>query len=195
MSAFPPEALGKADTGYATLRCRAKRDGLLKDCKALAGRLGDEAFKPAALKLADDFKLSLADYQPANLRNVFVDVRISFAAPGKSPQKLEPPHWVRTLDMTQLAAVFPAKAIVAGIFWGGGVVKCRVTHEGRLAACQLHSETAEGLGFGDATLKAASLLAMNPWATDGMPVDDAIIEAPIMLGLPAHRLTSSTRNP
>jgi TonB family protein len=182
-SAFPPEAVGKVDNGYATLRCGVRPDGLLKDCKAFA-HPEEGAFKLAALTLANDFKLSVADYDRSGLGGVTVDIPISFIAPGKPRPRLTAPQWVRSLDAATLAAIFPSKAIAAGISRGGGVVGCRATHEGRLADCQVVSETPEGLGFGEAVLKAADLMAMNPWTMDGAPVDDAVIELPITLALP-----------
>jgi len=184
VSTFPPEDVGKVTAGYATLRCKVRPDGSLRDCESLVAHPEDGAFKVAALKLAGDFKLSVAGRNPAELSDFFVDIPVSFTAPGNPAPRLTAPQWVRTLDTAQLVAVFPAKAIAAGVSRGRGVVKCRVTHEGRLADCQLVSENPEGLGFGEAVLKAANDMAMNPWSMDGAPVDDAVIELPITLALP-----------
>jgi len=186
-SVFPSEDVGKVDSGYAVLRCKIKPDGSLTRCDALTASPAASEFKLSALKLADSFKLSVADYEPRTLRGAFVDIPISFIAPGAASPRLTAPQWVSTLDEADLAAVFPAKARAAGVSRGGGVVKCRVTHEGRLVDCQLLSESPEGLGFGDAALKAADFLAMNPWSMDGAPVDDAIIQTPITLALPEHQ--------
>jgi len=184
-SAFPLRALGKIDSGYAILRCRVALTGLLINCNDLAESPPGVGFGAAALTLADRFVLSMADYKPAELKGVSVDIPVSFLAPGRPAPKLFAPEWVSTLDEADLAAVFPAKARATGVSRGGGVVKCRVTHEGRLVDCQLISETPDGLGFGEAVLKATNFIAMNPWSMDGAPVDDAIIQVPVTLALPA----------
>jgi len=189
-AAFPQQDVGKIDFGYAILRCRVKLDGLLTNCRTFVNGPDDGAFKPAARKLADDFKLSVADYDPADLKGASVDIPIAFVAPGKPTPKLTSPQWVRTLDPAALAAVYPSKAAAAGISRGSGVVRCRATHDGRLADCQVVSEDPVGLGFGEAGLKAADGIAMNPWTLDGAPVDDAVIELPITLARPASHTSA-----
>ena len=184
-AAFPRGEVGKVDFGYAMMRCKVKSSGLLADCDAFADRPVGGGFNRAALKLSDDFKLAVADYDPNDLRDVSVDIPVSLAAPGKPAPKITAPQWVRSLDPASLMAVFPRKAIAAGVSRGRGVVKCRVTHEGRLADCQVISETPEGLGFGEAVLKVADVMAMNPWTSEGAPVDDAIIQLPMTLALPS----------
>ena len=126
----------------------------------------------------------MADYKPAELKGVSVDIPVSFLATGRPAPRLVAPQWVSTLDAANLTVVFPREAVAAGVSRGGGVLKCRATHEGRLAECQVISESPEGLGFGQAVLKAADFMAMNPWSMDGAPVDDAVIQVPITLALP-----------
>jgi hypothetical protein len=194
-AAFPRGEIGKVDFGHATMRCRVRSNGLLTNCDAFADQPEGGGFKWAALKLADDFRLAVADYDPSSLRDVSVDVLVSITAPGKPAPKPTSPQWVRALDPASLLAVYPAKAMTAGVMRGRGVVECRVTHEGSLADCRVISEDPEGLGFGEAALKVAGLMAMNPWTSEGAPVDDALIRLPITLALPPPLASTPSAKP
>jgi len=143
-SVFPPEDLDKIDLGYVVLRCRMKPDGFLTHCDALTARPEAREFKLAALKLADDFKLSVADYEPRVLKQVSVEIPVTFAPPGAAHPKLDAPQWTHTLDAANLTAVFPDAARAAGVLRGGGVVKCHVTHEGRFGQLPVSQRDACG---------------------------------------------------
>src|SRR5258708_912855 len=82
-------------------------------------------------------------------------------APAATNAGITPPAWVRKPTGEDIARVYPARAVRAGIR-GRVVMKCGVTGEGLLADCAISEEAPLGEHFGDAALKLSPLFQMRP---------------------------------
>jgi hypothetical protein len=88
-------------------------------------------------------------------------------------------------DPETVQRLFPLAAVQAGYKTGLGVVSCTVAHTGMLTDCAVVREDPAGMEFGQAALAVAKVMQMNPWTTQGVPVDGAKVEVPIRLNLDA----------
>ena len=84
-----------------------------------------------------------------------------------------PPEWVKKPTPEELFAVFPGPALERGV-GGKVVIECEVAVDGTLRACDVISETPEGLGFGAAARAIAPQFLMRPRLVDGKPVASEI---------------------
>lgn len=177
-AAWPKGAEG-LDTGQAAIRCRLKGDGGLQSCDVISEIPKGKGFGKAAEALAEHFVVSLApgDAKVANL--VQVDVPVRFRAPGAGGRQLTKPRWIQMAQAEAVALAFPQAARKAGVRNGLGVVSCLVTAEGRLTDCQAVREDPVGLDFAASAMIVAGTMRMNPWTTEGEPVDAQRIRLPI----------------
>jgi TonB family protein len=182
--AFPRSAVGKVASAHVVLRCDFRSDGELMACDTISETPAGHGFDSAARSLATDFR-AYVNPKTDKLVNLKVDVPFDFRDPSEStpPMEVYDPLWLRGPD--DVAKLFPAAAVKAGLKTGRAQVACTVRHDGTLKDCAVVSEDPAGLGFGDAALKVASVMAMNPWTAQGTPVDGARIRLPVRLELPA----------
>ena len=182
--AFPSAEVGKVDLAHIVLRCSIRRSGELYACDMGTESPRRPDFSAAAKHLAKDFKLDVASYGAVPYWEAQVDFPITLIAPGKAgDSEITDPEWVRSIDPTKAQALYPTAAANAGVKTGRAVVACGVDHSGQLSGCQAISETPAGLGFGDAAVQIASVMAMNPWTLQGRPVEGEHIRLPLMLKL------------
>jgi TonB family protein len=186
-AAYPKSALGIA-AGHAVLRCRIKADGTLSLCDAVSEQPEDHGFAAAAKSLTQDFHVNVDPQLQALNRDgrVRLDLSFDFRNPNQAspPLGIQNPVWLKHFTAATVAEIYPAAAAKAGVKQGIGTVDCTVASDGTLADCVVAAEDPAGLGFGDAAVKAAAQLQMNPWTKQGAPVDGARIEVPIRLSEP-----------
>jgi hypothetical protein len=184
-AAYPKDAIGKIASGHVVLRCMMKTDGHLGECDHLSETPGGAGFTRAAESLVKDFKVNV-DPKLSRVEDYRIDVPFDFRDPSRSapPLEVQNPLWVRHVDPKQAAAVYPEAAIKAGYKSGVAVLACSVAHTGVLTGCMVDSEAPADVGFGEAALKIAAVMAMNPWTQQGEPVDGMTIRLPIRLVLP-----------
>jgi len=190
-AAFPQNAIGKVASAEVVLDCHVRiDDGGLTDCVANSTSPDSPAFSHAALQLSSAFKFSMVDL--ADFRGVRVQVPITFHDPSAPtvPPTIRSPVWIHEFDPGDLATIYPARAIAAGVRSGRGEVDCGVAHSGELIDCKVVAETPTGLGFDEATLKVAAQMAMSPWTADGEPVEGARIRFPVELDAPSKTAKS-----
>ena len=121
---------------------------------------------------------------PASTRVWTGLVPASARAPGRVPRALEPlreplapepamrpnavsrpPTWAETPRLAMPAA---ARNLLSE---GAAHIECIVTVEGRARACRLLQESVEGMGLGEAALKAEDTYRFHPRTIDGRPVE------------------------
>ncbi len=176
-AAWPKAAAGE-DNGQAALRCRLKDTGALRDCEVISELPRGKGFGKAALELSKHFSISLAEGDDKVARLVQVDVPFRFRPPGATTRQLRP-RWIQIAQAETLAAAYPEAARKDGVEAGVGYVTCTVTTEGRLSDCQAAREEPAGMDFAAAAIKVAATMRMNPWTTEGDPVDGQRIRLPI----------------
>ena len=184
MDAAFPKAAANVKIGHVVLRCGVARDGRLKDCQESVENPLGHGFATAAKAMAKAFRLNVDDYPDIHVWEAKVDLPVTFYAPGYAQSDpITDPFWTRMIDPTAAQRLFPGKAADAGVKSGRGVVDCVVDHAGQLTACQAVGESPAALGFGDAAVSVASVMAINPWTPQGRPVDGAHIRLPLVLKL------------
>ncbi len=180
--AYPAEA-GNAE-GYAVAHCQVVKFGGLSRCQITKETPTKLGFGNAALLLTRKFQLTPDLAKPRRGEDVWVDVPIRFAPPNRGEERMiDSPKWTYGFDAERAPKVFPPEAVAQGVSTGRGVVLCRVTVGGSLTNCQPQAAEPEGLGFSEAAALLASTMKMNPWSSDGAPVDGASVQIAIRLGL------------
>jgi TonB family protein len=189
-AAFPKSAIGKVPSAHVVLRCAFHEDGALKDCNAVSVEPEDHGFADAANRLSNGFK-AYVNPKTDKLANLRVDIPFDFRDPSRPspPTEVYDPVWLRSVNPAYVGKLFPAAAAQAGLKTGAATIDCSVQHDGTLKDCSVESENPAGMGFGDAALQVASVMAMNPWTAQGDPVDGARIRLPVRLELPADAPT------
>jgi outer membrane biosynthesis protein TonB len=184
--AFPKSAIGKTASAHVVMRCAFRDDGGLKDCEAISETPYGRGFAEAARSLTKSFRGDAAP-QRDKLPNLRIDLPFDFRDPSQPTPPIEvyDPIWLKRVNPQYVATLFPAAAVKAGLRTGKADVECSVQHDGTLKDCAVASEAPAGMGFGDAALKVAAVVAMNPWTAQGDPVDGARIRLPVRLELPA----------
>ena len=182
VSAYPAKAGGIA--GYAAAHCEVSRTGALSGCQLIAEDPPRKGFGEAALGLASRFKVSPEWATAPGHADLWVDVPVRFPAPGAAESRtVDAPYWVAGFDPNQAVKLFPPEAADKGVTSGEGFAKCVVAADGALTACAPDGGDADGLGFSQAAAKLASTMRMNPWTSDGAPVDGAIVRIGFRLNL------------
>ena len=87
------------------------------------------------------------------------------------------PQWVSRPTGDSLARAYPRSALRDGLS-GRGVVTCKVTAEGKLAACVVVEESSPG--FGQAALDMAHYFRMKPTTRDGQSVEGSTVRIPLV---------------
>lgn len=88
------------------------------------------------------------------------------------------PDWVQRPSGDDLAELYPKLAQIMNLA-GRTIMDCGVTAAGQMDACKITSEAPLGVGFGDATLRAATRFQMKPMTLDGAPVAGARVQIPM----------------
>jgi len=185
-AAFPKGAIGKTASAHVVLRCGFRDDGGLRSCDTVSETASDRGFADAARALTKDFR-AYVNPKKDKLSSLRVDIPFDFRDPSQPapPNEVYDPLWLKTINPAYVAQLFPAAAVKAGLRSGKADVECTVQHDGSLKDCTVVAEQPAGLGFGDAALTVAGVMAMNPWTAEGDPVDGARIRLPVRLELPA----------
>jgi TonB family protein len=171
--AYPKAALDAHASGEAAMRCNVKPDGALAGCVLARETPTGMGFGQAALALADQFRMkpeaiprpAPGEAEPA------VTVPIRWAI-------VEQPKWVRMPTGDQLADLYPAGARNR-LMPGEARIRCEVQADGTLANCSTLFEAPVGMGFADATLRAARYFRMEPVTLDGKPVAGGMVVIPL----------------
>lgn len=178
-TAWPKAAVGLA-FGQAALRCALTETGELRYCDVISETPRDKGFGKAALGLSKLFKVNVAPEDAKKFKSYKVDLPFRFRDPATpDARKLTKPRWIRSLSPEGMAEIYPEAAVKAGVKSGQSAVSCTVTASGELANCKAERETPAGLDFGAAAIKAAALMRMNPWTTEGDTVEGLQITLPI----------------
>lgn len=69
---------------------------------------------------------------------------------------------------------WPAEALEAGATSGSVALSCRAEADGKLADCQIDSETPTGAGFGAEALRAAARARLSPRTVEGASTDGRV---------------------
>ncbi|KSB89361.1 hypothetical protein AS593_13965 [Caulobacter vibrioides] len=174
-----PKAAEGLDNGQAALRCRLRATGALHDCEVISELPKGKGFGKAAMGLTEHFVVSLGEGDAKTAKLVQVDVPFRFRPPGSTTRQLSRPRWIQIARSEDLVRTYPEAARKAGVASGLGVVACTVTAEGRLVDCEASREEPAGLDFAAAAIIVAASMRMNPWTTEGDPVDGHRIRLPI----------------
>ncbi|CAN5300762.1 hypothetical protein BH10PSE4_BH10PSE4_27480 [soil metagenome] len=178
-AAWPANAKD-ASAGQVALRCELAKTGMLTGCDVISEIPAGRGFGKAARSLVPAFKVRFAPDQVKELRKYSVDVPFRFRTPSDTEgRKVTKPRWTRTLTPNGMAMVYPRAAVKAGILTGVGVVACTVDVHGGLTDCEVRREDPVGLDFGAAAIEAATAISMNPWSTEGEPMDGLKLVLPI----------------
>ena len=181
---FPPGAEGQGN-GKVQLTCQALADGRLRRCSVASETPHGLGFGDAARQLTSNFLVQVGAASPARPSD-FVSINFAFHDPDKHQlaRDVGQPTWIESFDPTHLAAVYPVRALAAGVKAGKATVACTVADDGRLFSCAPLDESPSGLGFGDAALKVAAELRMSAWSPTGEPTAGARIRLPVSLLAP-----------
>ena len=178
-AAWPANAKD-AGAGQVALRCELDKTGALAGCDVISEIPSNRGFGKAARSLAPDFKVRFSPDQTKELRKYSVDVPFRFRDPAApDARKLTKPRWIKTLTPEGMAMIYPQAAVKAGVYSGLGVVGCTIDVHGALTDCEVRREEPAALDFGAAAIEAAKLMSMNPWSTEGEPMDGLKIVLPI----------------
>jgi TonB family protein len=93
------------------------------------------------------------------------------------PHVIEHPDWIAGPSAQGLERYYPARALNNGIT-GQAFVRCAVNADGTLDGCVAQLESPAGLGFGPASVRAASKFRMRPLSIDGQSVSGAYVLIP-----------------
>ncbi|WGM37192.1 energy transducer TonB [Caulobacter sp. NIBR1757] len=177
-AAWPADRQG--DEAVVVLRCTMRRSGELEQCRAVND--ADKVLVGAARTLSERFRVRLTpeDARRAVRADVFVSLRF-FNPAGASGQerRVRAPEWIVTPEEKVVQAVYPDRAVEAGIFSGRGVADCLVAPDGTLADCRVAAERPDDAGFGEAAAQVAGQLRLNLWSQDGRPTAALRIRLPI----------------
>jgi TonB family protein len=180
--AYPARAAGVE--GYAVAHCEVQKNGNLSGCQLIKEAPENKGFGKAALMLAARFKVSPQWAQAPGHADLWVDVPIRFSAPGASGSRVvTSPYWLSGFDPDQSLRLFPPEAAAKGLTTGLGVAKCIVAEDGSLTDCGPDMASSDAPEFADVAVKLASTMRMNPWSSDGAPVDGAVIRLGVRLNL------------
>lgn len=182
-AAWPAKSTVKAAT--ASVRCRLNAKGDVRLCEVISESPKGQGFGRAAAKLAEEkFTVRVSVEEGKKFGDYSVDIPFRFRNPAEPDTRaVTRPKWIRALSPESVALVFPQAATAAGLSQGRGTINCMVEVTGALADCKPVSEEPVGMGFGEAALKAANYMTMNPWSTDGDPLGGLRVTLPIRLVL------------
>ncbi|MFN4288841.1 MAG: energy transducer TonB [Brevundimonas sp.] len=93
------------------------------------------------------------------------------AAETASPPEPQPtmPRVLGNVQYQDVTLFYPPLAMAEDV-QGVGIVECWVSEAGRFEDCRVVSESPEGYGFGEATIRLVSRYELEPARLDGVPV-------------------------
>jgi len=176
-AAYPAGMSGDARVMF---QCILQKDGAISVCKRLNGHPSDSKFTEAARELIPIFRMR-SEVDGKSIAGARVLLPIQLLDPKSTELRDSPvptrPTWSGVPGPELM--VYPPAARASGVTRGRGDVNCAIGKDGVMTDCRVTKETPEGLGFGEAALKAASGFVLNPWSYDGRPVEGARITLPI----------------
>ena len=191
-AAFPKGA-ARSEVGRVVLSCGVTPLGGLWPCQVATESPPGRGFGEAAKSLVSSFKLDASSYeQVGGISQVTLPILL-YAPGAELIDPITKPVWTRMIDPKTVQSLFPAKAATAGLKAGKGTVDCILDHAGHLTQCKSVDEEPADEGFGEAIIRVAGALAINPWTTQGRPVDGAHIRLPMVLTLSPDAQASNTK--
>ena len=199
-SVFPTKALETAKGGRAVIGCEVTIEGFLERCHVWDESPAGYGFGAAALQLAPQFRLSpkIRGGRPVAGGGVMIPINwdMSGAHPaslnvGSRSLMLDPP-WTAVPSFAQVQAAWPEDA--KGEASGQAALRCSVTTDGLLKACEVISEAPRAKGFGKAAKSLVRDFKINVRPEDSKVVRDLSIDVPFRFRDPAlpdgRKLTS-----
>ena len=188
---FPADARRKCVDGRAAIGCSVTTEGTLDRCQVLSESPAGAGFGAAALALAPFFQMSPMLVNGVPQRGGTVKVPIVFqmggpaalsrSAPSSSGTTayVTRPIWTAAPTQAEVAAAYPP-ALKASGQKGSAVMDCVLAATGRLAQCNVVSETPQRSGSGRAALSLSSRFGLEPpRGADGAPVRGARVRLPV----------------
>jgi hypothetical protein len=154
-ASWPAEARRQGVAGWASAVCQV-RANRLQDCKVISESPAGMGFGQALLGLAPEFRMY--GITSTACAKVFHETVISYYW---SMSGVGSPDWARG-DPKAFAAAYPKEARARRMF-GGVVLECAPTVDGRLRDCRAAHESPQGWGFADAALKLESAMWLRPF--------------------------------
>lgn len=179
VAAYPPKARAETVGGHVTLACSITNDARVTGCETLSEEPKGYGFAKAARSLAPKFKAPpiMKDGKP--LRNVGIQLPVTFAIDMLADAKpvVGKPLWAATPSIAEFETAFPnpdGQARTVRV-----MMQCVVQQGGWLGECTIVSEEPKGMGFGDRTLGLAGKFRMVAWSTEGLPIVGSRLNVPI----------------
>lgn len=198
---YPTKAMETAKSGRAVIHCQVTIEGFLERCQVVSESPADYGFGAAALQLAPQFRLSpkIRGGRPVAGGEVSIPLLwdMSGARPGSlndvgSRSLMLDPPWTVAPSFAQVQAAWPEDA--KGEASGQAALRCSVTTDGLLKACDVISEAPRGKGFGKAAKSLVRDFKINVRPEDFKVVRDLNIDVPFRFRDPAlpdsRKLTS-----
>lgn len=161
----PPQAL-KAGVGggKGEVDCLVRVDGALSDCKLVGETPVGLGYGEAALRAT-----ALIRMHPATRDGTPFEARVRL--PIRWPSLIVNPSPLVTPSADQMIRLYPPQAQTGG----RTVIGCKAGVDGLLHDCKVQSETPQGMGFGEASMRAAELYRVKPGTVDGKPVESPVV--------------------
>jgi TonB family protein len=163
LGVWPNQALEQGKGGKAVISCKISLQGALYDCQVAGEDPPGSGFGQAAIALAPQLLMNPPTHDGQPVAGTEVRIPINFEAGsiplGSHMRGVGPTvmmtkvysniPWLEAPTFAQVVAAYPDKARQAKV--GGHVaLNCRFAGEGRLAHCDVLSETPNGMDFGKA---------------------------------------------
>jgi len=170
-AAYPAKAKAAGRTGRASIHCRFDKDGGLHGCTTSQEEPAGFGFGAAARELAANFQAPSTLQGMGPIAEVEIEVPVAFTQDMITGKRAAMAHpvWISQPTEDVMKAVFPPRAMAAGV--GRGVVQlgCQIGPAGGLAGCVIEKEDPKDLGFGQAALAASSYYRVRRWTDEGLP--------------------------
>jgi TonB family protein len=170
-AAYPEKARAAGKTGRATLHCHFGKDGDLRGCTTRQEEPAGYGFGAAARQLAASFQAPSTMQGMGSIADVEIEVPFAFTQDMITGKRAAMAHpvWVSQPTEELMKAVFPARAMAAGVGRAVVVIGCQIGPAGGLAGCVVEKEDPKELGFGQAALAASSYYRVRRWTDEGLP--------------------------
>jgi len=183
LAVWPKGPMKTGRGGLAVISCKVSVHGGLFECKVLSEKPEGLGFGGAALALTPQFIM-----KPATLNGepVVSTVRIPIKFPEFTPSRsaddffsstvISNVAWNKAPTFAEVAAAYPAKGREQGLS-GHATLDCRLK-DGRLAGCNVLTETPKNAGFGAAAKSLAKLFEGPATIGDGKSTNGMKIQVP-----------------